>query len=300
MERLLPEALIRVVVAAAATAPAGGSRADHRRTTQPWRLYTSSSSSSNDAAAGGGVGEAPSGSFAAGSGHAGEQQHHQEQQRQEDFEQRRRQLLEAMLRHVPQHGWAGGAAAAAAAADLGLSPAAAGMLGSDAEAVQLFVADCNQRLEEELAGMQQQLADMDMRERLRTGLQLRLRMVEPYIAHWPQALSLLAQPAAAPRTLRLYADLADAIWHAAGDASTDSTWYTKRLLLTGAYTATELYMLTDCSPGFADTWAALDRRLGDVVEAEKAAEDAGSLAGAVSSAADNALAQLTALLRRPS
>ncbi|EFN58007.1 hypothetical protein CHLNCDRAFT_50671 [Chlorella variabilis] len=271
MERLLPEALIRVVVAAAATAPAGGSRADHRRTTQPWRLYTSSSSSSNDAAAGGGVGEAPSGSFAAGSGHAGEQQHHQEQQRQEDFEQRRRQLLEAMLRHVPQHGWAGGAAAAAAAADLGLSPAAAGMLGSDAEAVQLFVADCNQRLEEELAGMQQQLADMDMR--------------------WP---------AAAPRTLRLYADLADAIWHAAGDASTDSTWYTKRLLLTGAYTATELYMLTDCSPGFADTWAALDRRLGDVVEAEKAAEDAGSLAGAVSSAADNALAQLTALLRRPS
>ena len=109
------------------------------------------------------MGEAPSGSFAAGSGHAGEQQHHQEQQRQEDFEQRRRQLLEAMLRHVPQHGWAGGAAAAAAAADLGLSPAAAGMLGSDAEAVQLFVADCNQRLEEELAGMQQQLADMDMR-----------------------------------------------------------------------------------------------------------------------------------------
>lgn len=32
----------------------------------------------------------------------------------------------------------------------------------------------------------------------------------------------------------------------------------------GVYTATELYMLTDYSPGYADTWQALDRRLQDV------------------------------------
>jgi ubiquinone biosynthesis protein COQ9 len=30
------------------------------------------------------------------------------------------------------------------------------------------------------------------------------------------------------------------------------------------YVATELYMLTDYSPGYEDTWRALDRRLADV------------------------------------
>ena len=60
--------------------------------------------------------------------------------------------------------------------------------------------------------------------------------------------------------------------------------YTKRALLLGVYSATELYMLTDSSPGFADTWAALDRRLGDVLQLGRAvrgvaslAEEAGSL-----------------------
>ena len=66
------------------------------------------------------------------------------------FRHQRERLMDAALRHVPTLGWAGGAAAAAAAAELGLSPAAAGMLGSDAELVQAFVQRCNQRLEAEL------------------------------------------------------------------------------------------------------------------------------------------------------
>ena len=33
-----------------------------------------------------------------------------------------------------------------------------------------------------------------------------------------------SQPAAAPRTLALYAELADAVWHAAGDTATDLSW----------------------------------------------------------------------------
>lgn len=75
----------------------------------------------------------------------------------------RAELLAAALRHVTACGWAGGSAAAVAAAELGLSPAAAGMLGSDSEFVQLFVADCNRRLEAELADMQAELAQLDVR-----------------------------------------------------------------------------------------------------------------------------------------
>lgn len=54
--------------------------------------------------------------------------------------------------------------------------------------------------------------------------------------------------------------------------------YTKRGLLVGVYSATELYMLTDTSPGFADTWAALDRRLADVLQLGRAARSVASLA----------------------
>lgn len=43
--------------------------------------------------------------------------------------------------------------------------------------------------------------------------------------------------------------LIDEIWHAAGDDSTDTDWYVKRTVLGGIYTATELYMLSDASPG---------------------------------------------------
>lgn len=59
--------------------------------------------------------------------------------------------------------------------------------------------------------------------------------------------------------------MVDGIWRAAGDTSTDYNWYTKRALLAGVYTSTELYMLTDCSPEFADTDAALERRITEVL-----------------------------------
>ena len=47
--------------------------------------------------------------------------------------------------------------------------------------------------------------------------------------------------------------------------------YTKRALLAGVIGTTELFMITDFSPGYADTWASLDRRLRDVTQLSKAA-----------------------------
>ena len=82
---------------------------------------------------------------------------------------------------------------------------------------------------------------------------------------WAQALSIRAQPRNVPTAVEQLAQITDDIWHAAGDKSTDYNWYTKRGLLAGVYTATELYMLTDYSPGFAETWDVLDRRLKDVM-----------------------------------
>ena len=83
----------------------------------------------------------------------------------------------------------------------------------------------------------------------------------------------MTQPRAAAVGFRQIAFIVDEIWHAAGDTSTDTSWYTKRALLAGVYSATELYMLTDYSPDYADTWESLDRRLADVMRLGAAARD---------------------------
>ncbi len=156
---------------------------------------------------------------------------------------------------------------------------------------QYFVDQCNSKLALELSNMQDTLDSMRIRDRVVLGVRTRLEMVIPHIgmclcywllfiapiwchipqitATWPQALSLQAHPAALPTSLVHLTTIVDTIWRAAGDTSTDSNWYTKRALLAGVYTATELYMLTDGSPGFADTWESLQRRVDDVVAVGK-------------------------------
>jgi ubiquinone biosynthesis protein COQ9 len=92
-----------------------------------------------------------------------------------------------------------------------------------------------------------------------------------------QALALLTQPANAPAALKLLTQLLDSIWYAAGDTATDASWYTKRAALASIYLCTELYMLTDYSPGYADTWQQLERRIDDALCLGSAAQSAAAL-----------------------
>lgn len=121
------------------------------------------------------------------------------------------------------------------------------------------------------------LKDLIPSARVAKLVRIRLEMQAPYIAKWPRALSiqvcflfplvrylcfldlqynlwvliykLQAQPANIPTSFKQRAMLIDEIWHAAGDDSTDIDWYVKRTVLGGIYSTTELYMLTDASPG---------------------------------------------------
>ena len=52
-----------------------------------------------------------------------------------------------------------------------------------------------------------------------------------------------------PTSFKQRAMLVDEIWHAAGDEASDIDWYVKRTVLGGIYSTTEIYMLTDRSPG---------------------------------------------------
>ncbi|VAI85780.1 unnamed protein product [Triticum turgidum subsp. durum] len=101
--------------------------------------------------------------------------------------------------------------------------------------------DCLQQLMDRVdAGEGELLKNLMLTERLSRLVRMRLEMQTPYISKWPQALRT---------SLKQRAVLVDEIWHAAGDSGSDIDWYVKRTVLGGIYSASEVYMLTDNSPG---------------------------------------------------
>ena len=84
-----------------------------------------------------------------------------------------------------------------------------------------------------------------------------------------RAIGLLSLPFNAPLAARLLYKTVDALWYAAGDTSTDFSFYTKRATLAGVYSSTLFYWLNDHTPGSEATWAFLDRRIDDVMKIER-------------------------------
>ena len=56
------------------------------------------------------------------------------------------------------------------------------------------------------------------------------------------------------------------MWSIAGDTADDYSYYTKRSLLAAVWTSTFLFWLEDRSDSMRDSWAFLDRRIGDVMQ----------------------------------
>lgn len=188
-----------------------------------------------------------------------------DEDRWSDPDERARSLLDqvqqAALSHVGTHGWTH-AALVAGAQEIGVSPAICGSLPNGATSlVQYFVKQCNQQLASKAASSAETLQALPLKQKLHTLLRWRLQLVKPYLDSWPSAMALLAHPSAAAASLQLLNEMVDEVWHAAGDTSSDLSWYAKRAALCGVYTATELYMLTDFSSDTCDTWSALDRQL---------------------------------------
>lgn len=134
--------------------------------------------------------------------------------------------------------------------------------------VDYFLLDGDRRMEAALA--RSDLARLKVRERITAAVRARIEIDAPHREAVRRAVTLHALPVsgmAGPRTL--YRSV-DAIWRAAGDVSADFNFYTKRALLAGVFSSAVLFWFADQSEGFADTWAFLDRRIGDVMRIEKA------------------------------
>ena len=177
-------------------------------------------------------------------------------------------LLDAALPHVAFDGWSP-ATLKAAAADLDLDPGTLAAL-CPGGAVDLAVA-AHRRGDREMEAelKRRDLSALKFREKVALAVRIRLEGAGGREVV-RRGSTLFSLPMHAPRGARLIWDTADAIWTALGDSSDDFNWYTKRATLTGVYSATVLYWLGDESTDSANTWAFLDRRIGDVMQIEKA------------------------------
>ncbi|WVZ57233.1 hypothetical protein U9M48_007643 [Paspalum notatum var. saurae] len=198
------------------------------------------------------------------------------------YEEEQEKVLRASLLHVPRMGWSE-SAMVAGARDVGVSPAIIGAFPrKEAALVEFFMDDCLQQLIDRIdAGEGEQLKNLILSERLSKLVRMRLEMQAPYISKWPQALSIQSQPTNVSTSLKQRAVLVDEMWHAAGDSGSDIDWYVKRTVLGGIYSTSEVYMLTDNSPDFRDTWTFVNRRIKDALDLKKTFQEAAYLAEAV-------------------
>ena len=73
------------------------------------------------------------------------------------------------------------------------------------------------------------------RERVNHAVRARLEVLAPHKEAARRAAAFLAPPQNAPLAARLMMQSVDAMWRAAGDRSSDFSYYTKRAMLGGVY-----------------------------------------------------------------
>ncbi|WP_100259613.1 COQ9 family protein [Qipengyuania seohaensis] len=115
----------------------------------------------------------------------------------------------------------------------------------------------------------EKVAQMKIRERIRSLVQFRLDAVAGQEEALRRALAIMAMPQNAPASAKRGWQTADLMWRLAGDTATDYNHYTKRAILASLYGATLAVFVEDESEGKAETKAFLDRRIEGVMKFEK-------------------------------
>ncbi|KAI8906325.1 COQ9-domain-containing protein [Gorgonomyces haynaldii] len=185
------------------------------------------------------------------------------------------QVLHKALSFVPEHGFTK-QALLKASDELGYTPVTHGIFPrGPIELVEYFVETSTMNLRNTID--KTAFDKLGMTGRIRMLCLSRLEMTQPFVHQWPDAARMMLLPQNAPHTVEQLQRLVDEMWFLAGDTSLN--WYSKRMLLAGVYTSTEMYMTTDSSPGFEETKKFLDRRLMDVGTVGKTIGNATSAAG---------------------
>ncbi len=189
--------------------------------------------------------------------------------RRGDPEHLKERILLVTLPHVPFEGWSQ-ASIAAGIADAGLDESVGfrAFPGGVPELIEYFNTYTDERMEAVLE--QGDFQAMKVRERIAIAVRVRLDLLARHREAVRRGLAYLALPQNVALGLKCLYRTVDAIWQGVGDQSTDFSFYTKRALLAGVYSATLLYWLDDESEDFEDTLGFLDRRIANVLDIQKA------------------------------
>lgn len=188
-------------------------------------------------------------------------------------------ILEASIKNVAALGWTQ-ECIAKGVMDLGLPPLTHRVLGrGPVELVEYFIDKKRNYAKERVAALQAKrnqpepsteseptdarrtdsFSQADHRSPLTTdeilqeAIEAHIDYIAPYVHTWPSALALFADPMQVSVAMTTGLQLADDIVTYGGIEASRGDWYTERLLAIMLYTSTELYLLTDTSPNFADT-----------------------------------------------
>jgi ubiquinone biosynthesis protein COQ9 len=191
----------------------------------------------------------------------------------------RADILEASIKNVAALGWTQ-ECTAKGVMDLGLPPLTHRVLGrGPVELVEYFIDKKRNYAKERVAALQSKRSHpepstepdtVDGRrtdshaqsthstllttdEILQEAIEAHIDYIAPYVHTWPSALALFADPMQMSVAMTTGLQLADDIVTYGGIEASRGDWYTERLLAIMLYTSTELYLLTDASPNFADT-----------------------------------------------
>lgn len=186
---------------------------------------------------------------------------------QDHIEEARAALIEAALPHVPFDGWSD-QTIKAATEDAGLPPDLV-HLACPRGVIDLALA--SHRAGDKL--MKQRAAEIDlsrMRYSARVAELVKLRIeCAGELEVVRRGVTFFSLPVNSSEGAAAIWNTCDLIWKTLGDTSDDINWYSKRVILSAVYSSTLLYWLGDESEDHQDTWAFLDRRIGNVMQFEK-------------------------------
>ena len=175
------------------------------------------------------------------------------------------QILEEMLKIAPFEGW-GDAALRAATASCGLVrhyEKIAFKGGVDEVTTMLH----NKIDAETLAQLDnEKLSKMKVRERIFNIIDRRFDIMSEYKPAIRKIVQFLAMPQNICLGTKLLWQMANDVWYAAGDKSTDFNYYTKRTTLMAVYSATLIFWLEDESENHSETSAFLSRRIENIMQ----------------------------------
>jgi ubiquinone biosynthesis protein COQ9 len=185
-----------------------------------------------------------------------------------DMQDVRTKLLQSALHQVHEHGWTQDAIAAAVAFDRTVSIALAGMIQPH-DLIAFSMDHWNQQLELDLS-MRQEIwkkLDSSVSSRIEESIKARLGYLLPYIIsqRWHEGMAMgVRDPQAALHTKEQLQQLIQIVASAVVVDKNNtplSDW--QQFTLGGVYVATELFLLTDQSPDWQDTWEFLHERVGE-------------------------------------